>query len=96
MRVELLFLPVWFMLFVSFAVTFGQEKVEERPIEAEFMQLVSYCVDDALWQDNTANTTKDAGRDKESTLRTYIQKTIVCLQTERVWIQKPILPKEKK
>ncbi len=81
MKVELLFLPVWLMLFVNFAITFGQEKVKERPIEAEFMQLVSFCVDEAIWQDNQDFTqvTKDGKRAEESTMGTYILKMQMCL-----------------
>ena len=52
--------------------------VMSRPVERQFMFMVSLCVDEALWQDN-AQRDHNAGRAPESTLGTYIEKMKVCL-----------------
>jgi hypothetical protein len=56
-------------------------EVQERPVEAEFQVIVSYCVDYAIWQDNYPHTrrTPGDGGEPESTLGTYLLKMRTCL-----------------
>ena len=79
--------------------TVKEEVVRARPVEAEFMQIVSHCVDQSIWQDNQDHRTRtpgDGGAD-ESTLGTYIMKMRVCLNNyEMMQVLEPEIPEVEK
>ena len=51
----------------------GEEKVKARPVSAEFMLIVSMCIEETLWQEH------DQAATPESSLNSYLGRMRLCL-----------------